>query len=86
MSAATHSTFISCIIPMVGPHIPVAQDLDLLQLFLSHPIASPSEESGPGASLVVQWIRICLLMQETWVRSQAGEEPTCLGATKRHDH
>ncbi|KAI4571010.1 hypothetical protein MJG53_013116 [Ovis ammon polii x Ovis aries] len=48
------------------------------------PIASPSEESGPGTSLVVQRIRICLPVQETRVRSLAEEEPTCLGATKKN--
>ncbi|KAG5201240.1 hypothetical protein JEQ12_005774 [Ovis aries] len=48
------------------------------------PIASPSEESGPGTSLVVQRIRICLRVQETRVRSLAEEEPTCLGATKKN--
>ena len=30
-----------------------------------------------GASLVVQWLRIHLLMQGTWVRSLAQEDPTC---------
>ena len=32
-------------------------------------------------SLVVQWIRICLPMQGTWVRSLVWEDPTCFGAT-----
>ena len=35
-----------------------------------------------GASLVVQWIRIHLPMQGTWVRSQVWEDPTCHGANK----
>ena len=34
------------------------------------------------ASLVAQWSRICLLMQETWVQSLFQEDPTCLGTTK----
>ena len=34
------------------------------------------------ASLVAQWLRICLLMQGTWVRALAWEDPTCRGATK----
>ena len=34
------------------------------------------------ASLVVQWLRICLTMQATQVRSLAQEDPTCRGATK----
>ena len=29
------------------------------------------------ASLVVQWLRICLSVQETWVQSLVWEDPTC---------
>ena len=32
--------------------------------------------------LVVQWLRICLPMQGTWVRFLVQEDPTCRGATK----
>ena len=39
-----------------------------------------------GASLVVQWLRICLPMQGTWIRSLAWEDPTCHGATKPVHH
>ena len=35
-----------------------------------------------GTSLVVQWLRICLLMQEIWVQSLVQEDSTCLRATK----
>ena len=40
------------------------------------------------ASLVAQWSRICLTMQETRVRSLIGEDPTCHEATKpvRHNY
>ena len=40
------------------------------------------------ASLVAQWLRIRLPMQETWVWSLAREDPTCPGATKpvRHNY
>ena len=40
------------------------------------------------ASLVVQWLRICLPMQGTRVRALVWEDPTCHGATKpvRHDY
>ena len=34
------------------------------------------------ASLVAQWLRICLPIQGTQVRSLVREDPTCLGATK----
>ena len=37
-------------------------------------------------SLVAQWLRICLPMQGTWVRSLVGEDPTCCGATKPTHH
>ena len=39
-----------------------------------------------GASLVVQWLRICLPMQGTWVRALVWEEPTCRGATGPVSH
>ena len=35
-----------------------------------------------GASLVAQWLRICLSMQETQVQALVWEDPTCRGATK----
>ena len=34
------------------------------------------------ASLVAQWLRICLPMQGTRVRALVWEDPTCHGATK----
>ena len=41
-----------------------------------------------GASLVAQWLRICLPMQGTWVRVLVQEDPTCRGPTKpmRHNY
>ena len=39
-----------------------------------------------GASLVAQWLRICLLMQGTRVRALVREDPTCCGATKPVHH
>ena len=41
-----------------------------------------------GTSLVVQWLRICLPMQGTQVRSLVREDPTCHGAAKpvRHNY
>ena len=41
---------------------------------------------GPGASLVAQWLRICLLMQGTRVRALAWEDPTCRGAAGPVSH
>ena len=38
------------------------------------------------ASLVAQWLRICLPMQGTQVRALLWEDPTCRGATKSMNH
>ena len=43
-------------------------------------------KSKEGASLVVQWLRICLPMQGTRVRALVWEDPTCRGATRRVSH
>ena len=40
----------------------------------------------PWASLVVQWLRIRLPMQGTWVRALVWEDPTCRGATRPVSH
>ena len=40
----------------------------------------------PGASLVAQWLRICLPMQGTRVRALVWEDPTCRGATGPVSH
>ena len=39
-----------------------------------------------GASLVAQWLRICLPMQGIWVRALVWEDPTCHGTTKPMHH
>ena len=40
------------------------------------------KKSITGTSLVAQWLRICLPMQETRVRSLVWEDPACHRATK----
>ena len=48
-----------------------------------------SEKKGKevdGASLVAQWLRICLLMQGTRVRALVWEDPTCHGAAGPVSH
>ena len=45
-------------------------------------IGEPSFKKLWGASLVTQWLRICLSMQGTRVQSLVREDPTCCGATK----
>ena len=37
-------------------------------------------------SLVVQWLRIRLPMQRTWLQALVQEDPTCHGATKPVNH
>ena len=51
------------------------------------------EKSMPGfkisedrASLVAQWLGVCLPMQGTWVRALVWEDPTCRGAAGRVSH
>ena len=39
-------------------------------------------EVEPGASLVVQWLRVCLPMQGTRVRALVWEDPTCRRAAR----
>ena len=39
-----------------------------------------------GASLVAQWLRICLPMQGTRIRALVWEDPTCRGATRPVSH
>ena len=45
-------------------------------------------KNNPRASLVVQWLRICLAMQRTQVLSLVWEDPMCSGTTKpmRQNH
>ena len=46
-----------------------------------NPLVCPELKSEEGTSLVVQWLKICLAMQKTQVRSLMGnEDPTCQGA------
>ena len=46
----------------------------------------PSNRRMDRASLVVQWLRICLPMQGTWVQALVCEDPTFCGATKPVSH
>ena len=44
------------------------------------------KRDGTGASLVAQWLRICLPMQGTRVRALVWEDPTCRGAAGPVSH
>ena len=73
-----------CLFPALGRHT----CLFLLSLLLHfwctvhNIIARTISKSFPGASLVVQWIRICLAMQGTQVWSLAWEDSMCHRAVK----
>ena len=43
-------------------------------------------KKGSRASLVAQWLRICLPTQGTQVRALVREDPTCHGAAKPVHH
>ena len=44
------------------------------------------KNNQPRASLVAQWLRVCLLVQGTLVRALVWEDPTCHGATRPVSH
>ena len=46
----------------------------------------PILTDNSGASLVAQWLRICLLMQGTRVQALVWEDLTCHGATRPVSH
>ena len=50
------------------------------------PIFFTLKKKNSWASLVVQWLRIRLPMQGTWVRALVWEDPTCRGATRPVSH
>ena len=50
---------------------------------IQHPIMIKTLQ---GASLVAQWLRICLPMQGTRVRALVWEDPTCHRATRPMSH
>ena len=47
---------------------------------------TPQKNKITGASLVAQWLRICLPIQGTRVRALVWEDPTCRGATRPVTH
>ena len=49
-------------------------------------IKSKSTNKKKRASLVAQWLRVCLLMQGTRVRALVWEDPTCRGAAGPVSH
>ena len=62
----------------------VAHGTVLAELVTSHPHSKLKMTSR--ASLVAQWLRICLPVQGTRVRALVWEDPTCCGATGPVSH
>ena len=58
----------------------------LNKLGTSIPWSPTKRKKRRGTSLVAQWLRICLPMQGTPVRSLVWEDCTCRGATKPVGH
>ncbi|KAJ8793328.1 hypothetical protein J1605_000323 [Eschrichtius robustus] len=56
-----------------------------MKISLAHYVSVLLFKHG-GASLVAQWLRICLPMQGTRVRALVWEDPTCRGATRPVSH
>ena len=57
-----------------------------LKLVLATPSTLPLYFSTRGASLVAQWLRICLAMQRTQVPPLVLEDPTCCRVTEPTGH
>ena len=60
--------------------------LYLLSMAQEKPKPKVIQNDDLGASLVAQWLRVCLPMQGTWVRALVWEDPTCRGATRPVSH
>ena len=58
----------------------------VFQFFYHEYVSLTIRNEQLGASLVVQWLRVCLPMQGTRVRALVWEDPTCHGATRPVGH
>ena len=57
-----------------------------IPLLGTYPEKTIIQKDTCGASLVAQWLRVCLPMQGTRVRALVWEDPTCHGATGPVSH
>ncbi|KAJ8789236.1 hypothetical protein J1605_022171 [Eschrichtius robustus] len=64
----------------------MAPEENLLRTLFGHKKLTLNQRLFMGASLVAQWLRICLPMQGTRVRALVWEDPTCRGATGPVSH
>ena len=64
------------------------QEINLYEVTPKQAPGTNDKITEAGASLVAQWLGICLPMQGTRVRALVWEDPTCRGATKpvRHNY
>ena len=60
--------------------------LYIYRLLYQNLMVTTNQKTTIGASLVAQWLRICLPMQGTQVRALVWEDPTCHGATGPVSH
>ena len=75
---------LTCLRPLPHP-LPLSSHLPSPAL-RSFPRILQLEVTDVGASLVAQWLRVCLPMQGTRVRALIWEDPTCRGATRPVSH
>ena len=59
-----------------------SQDMEATQVSINRRMDKEDE----GASLVAQWLRVCLPVQGTQVRALVWEDPTCHGAARPVSH
>ena len=59
---------------------------DLEDRMMEFTAMEKNKEKRMRASLVAQWLRICLLMQGTRVQALVWEDPTCHGAAGPVSH
>ena len=73
---------VSCVLPITASEVSVGSSfLHFMKLKLSLE-SDICQKFRVGTSLVVRWLRICLAIQGTWVRSLVQEDPIYCRATK----
>ena len=80
------NSYVFCLLPNLFRAVPQSYLRDCLQGLSPQKFCQIKHISR--ASLVAQWLRICLPMQGTRVRALVREDPTCRRATKpvRHNY
>ena len=55
--------------------------MSIIGIYKNKDLKGTNKNESSGASLVAQWLRVCLPMQGTRVRALNWEDPACRGAT-----